>query len=1081
MSTIFISHSSNDNSLAQLVKEKLEKKGHYSIFLDFDPTLGINAGSSWEQTLYRKLRSCQAVIVIVTKDYLSSKWCFAELALARMEGKYINTLIFDENLDNSELNYILLDRQIIDMSNSEEEGWQRLYKGLESAQILGVEGEWKANQCPYLGLLSYKEKDAPVFFGRNDEIRMGLELLSRGAPNTAMVVGASGSGKSSLVMAGILPKLRALSNEWIIIDQFQPRYDPFLEISISLESTFKQYNSDDYSKIMNAESIQEKLESDVYLANASNYSYEKNSSSPTALNKILDKITHQSAEIRNTKVLIVIDQFEEFFINFNSNDKMNSFVRILSNSLIFDQKKLFLLFTMRSDFLGVYQKNKTLQRLDYEVLSLGPMQKENMRKVIETPARLGAVSLEMGLADRLLEDSEDALPLLSFTLRKLWEDYGDDKKLKIHEYEQLGGIKGAISNEASAILKRAFADDKQEALKNVFLQMVSVTHDGKYVRKPVRKTIPEVVIVDKYINEFIAKRLLTTYINNDEVMIEVSHESLFDSWPSLKKWLNDNHSELLFLQQLQQDANTWIVNKRDPEDLWSGLKLQRAQEIFIKLHDPAIIEFVDSSQLLVNKKRLKNRISILIFSVIVISLVVSVLLFYLRYVKHIKESEMLSKAISMKEIDPTMSLHLATYLEKNATYKDSFFESDILSLKNGILNCYDKTHFYSKIFPRHNGYVLSLDFSRDGTKILSAGLGSKVFLWNTDGALVNEFDIKRSQVGCARFSPKGDYIIAIDYKGTVTIVDLAGSVKHKFELGGLGNYDIQFSPNGDFVVAYSRKHAYLFRPNSDREAKKFNLPGNSYSTPIFRKIYISKDGASILSIHDNNRAFLWNDEASLLKIIDNKSLDFANYKNMWIGLKSNGSPYIIDSKGQMSENDFQFKGPNSTFRNITTSPNGDKILTYDFDNQIFLHDLNGNLINSFKGIEHHNDGLLFKKGENLSFSPSGNYLYDISESKQVLVWNTKGELISTFYSPKPGGSLALVFSLDDKLIASSQHTTFVLRDLATKESELNLDEAERDTIRANYLSENMSLTEEIAKYFDPGKLNGYLNNWNICE
>ncbi len=129
MSTLFISHSSNDESIAKEVKQQLAKQNHFSVFLDFDAEKGITAGQNWEQTLYRKLRACEAVIVICTYSFLSSKWCFAEVALARMESKRIFTLLFDSEIKNSELPSIMLDRQIIDMTGRRDLGYEKLWKG----------------------------------------------------------------------------------------------------------------------------------------------------------------------------------------------------------------------------------------------------------------------------------------------------------------------------------------------------------------------------------------------------------------------------------------------------------------------------------------------------------------------------------------------------------------------------------------------------------------------------------------------------------------------------------------------------------------------------------------------------------------------------------------------------------------------------------------------------------------------------------------------------------------------------------------------------------------------------------------
>jgi hypothetical protein len=164
MSAIFISHSSKDKEMASELKTRLEERKHSSVFLDFDPEKGIVAGQSWERTLYRKLRSCQAVVAICTDHYLSSSWCFAEIALARMERKPIFALKAEPLSEKSVLPSILNGEQYIDLRNNREEGYGRLWKGFEEAGLREqAERIWSANDPPYPGLLSFKEMDAPIF------------------------------------------------------------------------------------------------------------------------------------------------------------------------------------------------------------------------------------------------------------------------------------------------------------------------------------------------------------------------------------------------------------------------------------------------------------------------------------------------------------------------------------------------------------------------------------------------------------------------------------------------------------------------------------------------------------------------------------------------------------------------------------------------------------------------------------------------------------------------------------------------------------------------------------------------------
>ncbi|MEN1786434.1 MAG: toll/interleukin-1 receptor domain-containing protein, partial [Bacteroidota bacterium] len=142
MSTLFISHSSRDNTLAKDLEERLEQKDHHSVFLDLDPEKGIVAGQSWERTLYRKLRSCRAVVALCTDHYLKSHWCFAEIALARMEGKHIFALLVDPLSKETKLPSILTEEQYIDLRTNPEEGYNRLWHGLQEKDLLGLDGGW---------------------------------------------------------------------------------------------------------------------------------------------------------------------------------------------------------------------------------------------------------------------------------------------------------------------------------------------------------------------------------------------------------------------------------------------------------------------------------------------------------------------------------------------------------------------------------------------------------------------------------------------------------------------------------------------------------------------------------------------------------------------------------------------------------------------------------------------------------------------------------------------------------------------------------------------------------------------------
>lgn len=639
MSSIFISHSSRDNAIARELERRLERQGHSSVFLDLDPEKGIIGGQSWERTLYRKIRACRAVIALITDDYVKSHWCFAEIALARMEGKFVFALTVDPLSPETKMPSILTEKQYIDIRTDPEDGFNRLWRGLKRVDVLGVKGEWDPQESPYLGFDAFQEKHAPLFFGREDEARAGVELLERGSPGLIMTLGPSGSGKSSLVRAAIVPRLRRLQDRWLVVEPFRPGRDPFAALAGALFDTFRRYAPEAAKAIGSADRLLKRLtanqansetqietnqtgnsESDTPLRDDARVKRlmlqlaELRESSTTAdpddpfvnfldwtiddLRKITDspepnkRMTATGgatalidiandlcrlSEHTSARILVVVDQFEELLGKDAASSDAESFLEFLRESFEEADSPVVVLGTMRSDFLGALQRNPTMRGVDYEPLSLGPMSTEGMRRVIEEPAKLGAIELEPGLTDRLIADTEtpDALPLLSFTLWVLWRDFGDDRLIELSEYDKLGGLQGAVAREAESLVARADKD----ALRRAFLAMVRLNDDGRFARKAVAWDSPDLVPVHPLLEQFVSRRLLVVRSDGDARIVEVAHEALFRTWGLLRDWLDQGRSEVLLMQQISRDAAAWEQHNRDKDALWRGSRLLQACEL----------------------------------------------------------------------------------------------------------------------------------------------------------------------------------------------------------------------------------------------------------------------------------------------------------------------------------------------------------------------------------------------------------------------------------------------------------------------------------------------------------------------
>jgi WD40 repeat protein len=884
VSTIFISHSSRDNELARELERRLARMGHPSVFLDLDPEKGIVAGQSWERTLYRKLRACRAVVALCTDAYLASHWCFAEIALARMEGKAIFAFKADPLGEKARLPSILTESQYIDLRTDREDAYRRLERGLDRLNVLGVDGDWDPKKPPYLGLAAYQEDDAPVFFGREGESRSGIELLERGAPDLIMVLGASGSGKSSLVRAGMLPMLRREIDRWLIVDPMRPGRNPFAELAQSLASAWKRYALDQASRAGDWQRIRDRLEagsspgSPPVQADAPRTPVEDErvrrlisqledlrenppsegggpllefldwslddlrrvfwggpgtsdaargtSTGADALVEMADELRRASGR-RDAQVLIVVDQFEEALGARSGRERAQRFLSMLRASLEVAGGPLACLGTMRSDFLGAFQRDPALRGIDFESLSLGPMRIDGMRRVIEEPARLAAIELETGLVDRMIADAEtpDALPLLSFTLWRMWRDFRQDGKFALAEYENLGGLEGAMVREADAVLAEARREHVEDDLRRALIRMARLTEDGQYARRPVRWDVEEIQRARPLLERLVKRRLLVSRMEGDASIVEVAHEALFRSWAPLRGWLDNNRSELLLRQQIARDAKAWEEGGRSADLLWRGGRLRLAEDLVKKgasgeKKSPEQV-FVEASA----RRRTALRTTLVASLAVVFAVVTGLLVKTLISNALIKDEKARSQDLARISIsehmireDPTIAA--LVLLEVDRPGRLGFgLTSEMLdsSLATNVLH--------------HDGEVIDAAIAPSGTRIATVSTDGTVGIWNAvTGARLHSIEVYATSVV---FSPDGATLLTPSSDGAQLWDVASAALLRRFGelLGPRSSTVAAFSPDGSRVVTFRRGQAVVWDTVTGEVSARLELEGDALGSP----------------------------------------------------------------------------------------------------------------------------------------------------------------------------------------------------------------------------------------------------------
>jgi hypothetical protein len=357
---LFLSHSSVDSALAAKVKDCLADLGYASVFLDFDPTGGLVPGQAWRDQLFSNLDGCDAVVFITTQKSIDSQWCHSELALTRWLRKPILALL----VDGAPPHPLTADLQGLKVTSDHIDP-DRMRSAL-MALGLDQEARWDASRSPFPGLRAFDESYAAVFFGRDrqiDQLRQLVDPPSRSHEGAIIpVLGPSGSGKSSLVRAGLVPALR-ISPDWVITDPWTPSDVPLAEMSLALAHAAKLNDAD-----LDADRCLELLQTAGGMAEYVRELREKGKASP------------------DTKVLVVVDQAEEL-VTITAEAERRAFLEALTTSCT-APSPLRIVMTARTDMWDrvAAETTKFSMSVAPTVLHVPPLSRTDLAAVISEPA-----------------------------------------------------------------------------------------------------------------------------------------------------------------------------------------------------------------------------------------------------------------------------------------------------------------------------------------------------------------------------------------------------------------------------------------------------------------------------------------------------------------------------------------------------------------------------------------------------------------------------------------------------------------------------------------------------------------------
>ncbi|BAY09356.1 nSTAND1 domain-containing NTPase [Calothrix sp. NIES-2098] len=783
--------------------------------------------------------------------------------------------------------------------------------------------------CPYRGLRAFAEEDAQYFFGRES---LTQHLISQIAHKSFLaVVGASGSGKSSVVQAGLMAQLRLGkqlpgSDSWLI-KCLRPGARPLEELARRLGEGGRSRGagSREQGGIEDSPSPELVLEGMLYQG--------------------VEGFVYWLRSRPEAMVILVVDQFEELFTLAPSEDRQR-FLDLVLGAIEYASDKFKLVVTLRADFIAACLEVPALANLLQESSVLVPpnLSDRDYRRVIINPAEQVSLKVEPELVEVLVQElnhSAGDLPLLEFVLEQLWE-YRQEGELTLAAYQQqVGGIKGALERKAQAVYE-GLDTQAQDCARWIFL---SLTQLGDGTEDTRRRVLKSELVVQKYPAALVERTLqvLTAaklvVVNLEEegsrgqdkgdkgdkgdsvmvslpasaVTIEVVHEILIRHWSTLRWWLEENRSRLRSQRQIEQAAALWKYNHEQADFLLQGIRLAEAEEIYVKYTDELsqdVQRFIAAClaerqrQQFEQKKRLRQaQKAIVVISVLGIAASgFGGLAYVQKQAAQLREISALNASSEALLLSNQQLEALIASVKAGREVKQVFAPNKDIQLATvaTLQQAVDQTQEVNRL-QGHSQQVDAVSFSPDGKIIVSASDDGTIKLWHTDGKLIN------------------------------TIIDN----QSRF-------IDIDFSHNGKFIAASIDKIIKLY--TIDGKLIKIFAGHND----IVNSVDFSPDDKTLVSASRDKTIILWRSDGSLIKSW--------NAHNGWVNT-------------------------------VSFSPDGQIIASGGEDNLVKLWQANGKLLQTMSG---HKERVTCVK-----FSPDGKFIATASGDKTIKLWNIQGKLLQT--------------------------------------------------------------------------------------
>lgn len=855
-----------------------------------------------------------------------------------------------------------------------------------STRVLGAL-EMEPVRNPFKGLHAFEESDSKDFFGREALVqKLVKRLQERGLFSRFLaVIGPSGSGKSSVVSAGLLPVIRRGEVEgaerWFIT-QMMPGDHPLQELEQALLRV--AFEAPGLSL------VEQMRESDDGLH--------------AALNTLFP--------LANTEVLIFIDQFEELFSPVVNDHDRTQFLDNLVAALTDPHSRLRAIITLRADFVdrpllvpgfGELMRERT----EFVV----PLSNEELEQAILRPAQNAGLALEENLVTDIVADIQEqpgALPLLQFALTELFERR-QGKTLTQRAYREIGGVSGALIRRADDLYE-SLDTAKQAIVRQVFLRLVvlgeGVEDTRRRLLRPELLTIADKEVVAEILDLFGTYRLLT--FDNDPATraptVEIAHEALIRQWRRLRDWLAASRDDLRLQQRLSMTTGEWVKMERDPSFLAEGARLSQF-ETLLNSSNIALSanerDYLEASIRLRQRRIRRRQMFITGLAVITLIALVSAVLAFDGQNKALIERDRADierdRANQQARISDSRRLANSAMTERGRLdYRlllslQAFTSYDTTEARASLLNGIFTHSRVQSFLTGHNGTVRSVAVRPNGTLIATGGDDGSVLLWDAETYRRSEIVLQgqESAVISLAFSPDNQQLAAAGNDGKIRLWTL-DTPDSPIILNAHTEtvWEVAFSPDGQQLASVGKDGKILLWDLTQDEPTFRTILEPDAGERIFQVFAVdfSPDGTLLAAGSEDQQVALWNTETLAQEAV------LTGPTNWVTTLDFNATGQYLAASGPES---WVYLWDISTFELATSfptnhrlevndvafSPHALALVTASLDNTLKFWDLSSGQFNSVLLDEHVNAVL------SAAFTPDGRTLISASSDGSALVWS----------------------------------------------------------------------------------------------